>query len=111
MKSAMQSKRRYRRRTIRIVVDYVSNAGPRREIATTLGAGGLFIETDTPPREGTVLKLRFQITEDGMEHQMEGRVVWSRGLHSDHVGSPGMGIEFTDRRAINNLATELEFSD
>jgi uncharacterized protein (TIGR02266 family) len=108
----MQSKRRYRRRTIRIVVDYVSNAGPRREIATTLGAGGLFIETDSPAREGTVLKLRFRVSEASDEHEIEGRVVWSRGPYAeDHSGAPGMGIEFTDRRAINKLATELEHSD
>lgn len=107
----MQSKRRYRRRTIRIVVDYLSNDGPHREIATTLGAGGLFIETDTPPREGSVLKLRFCVTEGAPEHSIEGRVVWSRSVYDDHVGSPGMGIEFTDRRAINKLAAEIEALD
>jgi len=37
--------RRFRRRTVRIEVDYQSpEGGLLREYATTLGAGGLFIE-------------------------------------------------------------------
>lgn len=100
--------RRYRRRTIRILVEYLCDSGIRSETATTLGAGGLFIESDTPPSKGTVLKLRFQISPAGIRHELEGRVVWSRGITSGHIGTPGMGIEFTDRRAINELAEELD---
>ncbi len=99
--------RRYRRRTIRIVVEYLCDTGTRSETATTLGAGGLFIESDTPPSEGTVLKLRFQTSPKGPQHELEGRVVWSRGIAAGLVGTPGMGIEFTDRRAIKKLAEEL----
>jgi hypothetical protein len=41
-------KRRYRRRTVRVLVEYVSDAGLCVDPATTLGAGGLFIETESP---------------------------------------------------------------
>ena len=104
-------KRRYRRRTVRIVVEYLSATGPCSETATTLGAGGLFIETDTPEYEGSQLKLRFRIQPEGLDHEIEGRVAWSRGLNSEPVGMPGMGIEFADRRAMNRLAEELETLD
>lgn len=102
------STRRYRRRTLRIVVEYFTDAGTHTETATTLGAGGLFIESDTPPREGTILKLRFQVSPTGFQHELEGRVAWSRGISTSRIGTPGMGIEFTDRRSIKRLAQELE---
>ncbi len=103
--------RRYRRRTLRIAVEYHSRSGTCSETATTLGAGGLFIESDTPPSEGSLLKLRFQVSAAGAHHELEGRVVWSRGISAGHAGTPGMGIEFTDRRAIKLLAQELDTLD
>jgi len=106
-----RTKRRYRRRTARILVDYQSKSGPRCEVATTLGAGGLFIQTDAPCREGTILKLRFQVAEQGQSHEIEGRVVWSNRVEPGAVGTPGMGIEFTDRSATQALASELEHLD
>jgi len=109
--STQHPTRRYRRRTLRILVEYHSNAGTCSETATTLGAGGLFIESDTPPSEGTRLKLRFQVSPEGVHYELEGRVVWSRGLAAGQVGTPGMGIEFTDRRAIKQLAEELDTLD
>ncbi len=62
---ANRPKRLYRRRTVRIAVEYLSDAGLRCERATTLGAGGLFIETDSPESAGSILKLRFQLSETG----------------------------------------------
>lgn len=108
---ALRSKRRYRRRTIRVLVEYASADGLRCEVATTLGAGGIFIETETPELEGSRLKLRFQLSPDGPSHEIEGRVVWSQFVGEGAVGSPGMGIEFTDRQAMNTLALELEALD
>ena len=109
--SRYRTNRRFRRRTVRILVEYLSNSGPRRETATTLGAGGLFIQTDTPCREGTVFKLRFQISEQSECHEIEGRVVWCNRVAPDAVGAPGMGIEFTSRNSIRDLAQELESLD
>jgi len=106
--SGNQTTRRYRRRTIRIVVEYLTDSGTHSDTATTLGAGGLFIETDTPPSTGKMLKLRFSLSPGAAPHEIEGRVVWSKGSAAGQVGTPGMGIEFTDRRAIQRLAAELE---
>ena len=89
-------------------MEYRSDTGLRRETATTLGAGGLFIETDAPIDEGSLLKLCFQVSETGAHHEIEGRVAWSKGIADGAVGSPGMGIEFVGRAACKRLAAELE---
>ena len=100
--------RRHRRLTVRVTVDYADASGPCREIATTLGAGGLFIETETPASRGSVLKLCFRLAEGGAAHEIEGRVVWSRRPCDVGSYSAGMGISFTDRIAAARLARELE---
>jgi Tfp pilus assembly protein PilZ len=92
-------------------VEYLSDTGLHRERATTLGAGGLFIETDSPIAAGSLLKLRFQLSETGADHEIEGRVIWSRGIGNCDAGATGMGIEFRDRTAANALAVELENLD
>jgi uncharacterized protein (TIGR02266 family) len=102
-----ETTRRFRRRTLRVLVEYLCESGLCCEPATTLGAGGLFIETESPRREGTPLKLRFRLPQGELEHEIEGRVVWTRGPGAAGGHSPGMGIEFTDRAAAGRLAREL----
>lgn len=102
--------RRFRRRTVRVIVEYPSGAGWCRDTATTLGAGGLFVETETPLPPGAHLKLRFQLEGGAHEHELEGRVVWSRGPDDPGAHPPGMGIEFTDAAGRARLATDLEAS-
>ena len=101
-------RRRFRRRTVRVMVEYVSYAGLCRDTATTLGAGGMFIETDQPLRTGSMLKLAFQLSPGGTRHEIEGQVVWSRLPTATPAGSAGMGIEFNDRAATADFARELE---
>ena len=101
-------RRRFRRRTVRVLVEYLSGAGLCRDTATTLGAGGMFVETDHPLQTGSILKFTFELPAGGMRHELEGRVVWSRRPLATPAGSPGMGIEFTDRTATADLARELE---
>ncbi len=110
-RDAGRPKRRYRRRTVRISVEYLSDTGLHCERATTLGAGGLFIETESPVAAGSPLKLRFRLSEAGAHHEIEGRVVWSRGVGNSDAGNTGMGIEFLNRAAANTLAVELENLD
>ncbi len=110
-RAAGRPKRRYRRRTVRISVKYLSDTGLHCERATILGAGGLFIETDSPIAAGSLLKLRFQLSETGAHHEIEGRVVWSKGVEDGGAGASGMGIEFLNRTAVNALAVELENLD
>ena len=109
--SAGRPKRRYRRRTVRITVEYLSDTGLHCERATTLGAGGLFIETESPVAAGSLLKLRFRLSETGAQHEIEGRVIWSKGVGNLDAGVTGMGIEFLNRTSANALAVELENLD
>jgi uncharacterized protein (TIGR02266 family) len=103
--------RRFRRRTLRVFVEYLADTGPCCDPATTLGAGGLFIETESPQREGTPLKLRFRLPDSPTTHEIEGRVAWARGPQAPGSYAPGMGIEFTDRNAAAALARELAALD
>jgi Tfp pilus assembly protein PilZ len=108
---SLRTTRRFRRRTVRVLVEYLSDTGLRCETATTLGPGGLFIETDSPLVIGSLLKLRFRLSDTGIDHEIEGRVVWSKGDADGSVGTPGMGVEFLDRAATRILGRELESLD
>ena len=91
--------RRYRRRTVRVQIEYllIDQGVAHRATATTLGAGGLFVETEAAPEIGTRLELRFRLTAAGAEHALMGRVKWvHRPAEGGGAGSPGMGIEFDD---------------
>ena len=108
-RNATDSSRRFRRSTVRILVDYVAHDGVRCDYATTLGAGGLFIETEAPCPPDTQLKLRFRLADDLDIHEIEGRVVWLRRLEEGgKPHAPGMGIQFTDSVGCSALARELE---
>lgn len=105
-------RRRFQRRAVRVLVEYVSAAGPCRDFATTLGGGGMFIETDEPLAPGARIKVRFRLGGDGAEpHEIEGFVAWSRRAVAGASGSTGMGIEFRDRAAVARLAQALEALD
>ena len=60
-----RARRRFKRRTVRVLVDYAGPEGACFDYATTLGPGGLFIETETPLAAGTPLKVRFRLNAGG----------------------------------------------
>ncbi len=103
-----RSKRRFPRRTVRIEVEYDSpGTGAVREYATTLGAGGLFIQSEAPLPRRTRIKLAFSLPGLTRRHEIEGRVVWM--TDPGHPGeTPGMGIQFTNRTGAALLARDLE---
>ncbi|MCP3986464.1 MAG: hypothetical protein GY723_18945 [bacterium] len=102
--------RRFRRRTMRVMVDYITDGRACCEYATTLGAGGMFIQSESPLPKGSLLKVRFRLNEDPAELvEMEARVVWSQPPAANDVRrDPGMGIQFTDKPAIAELGRRLE---
>jgi uncharacterized protein (TIGR02266 family) len=96
---------------VRVLVDFVGDGAPRCEYATTLGAGGLFIETGEPLRLGSPLRVRFRLPGGATIHAIEGRVTWLHGSGDAAARDerpPGMGVEFTDAAAAARLARELE---
>ncbi len=103
------SSRRFRRRTVRILVDYIGPQDVCCDYATTLGAGGLFIETESPCPVDTQLKVRFRLSEETELHEIEGRVVWCRQPHEGgRPHAPGFAFQFTDSIGSSKLARELE---
>ena len=101
--------RRYRRQTIRVLVDYRTPEGLHCDYATTLGAGGMFLATTESLRRGDVLKLRFRLPGYDTLHELEGRVVWVRTARPGEAnGAPGAGVQFVDTSATAQLARELE---
>ena len=100
---------------MRILVDYQPDDQPddgaRRDYATTLGAGGLFIECDEALPPATILKLRFRLPQSQVLHELEGRVTWRRDAHKDRSLAPGMGVQFGDSPARTKLARELDGLD
>jgi len=111
MSEPSPQRRRFRRRTVRVLVEYLSDAGLCRETATTLGAGGLFIESQQPLPKGTALKLSFSLPGSNVRHDLEGSVAWAHMPSDTESGSAGMGIAFSDRGATAKLARELQQLD
>lgn len=104
--------RRFRRQGLRVLVDYSCDGGVHCDYATSISAGGLFIETESMlPADGSV-KLRFRLSTDRDLHEIEGRVCW----HNDNTvegpqQAPGFGIAFTSGAATEALSRELEDFD
>lgn len=109
MSGALRSRpeRRYRRLTLRIEIELETPSGRRRALATTLGAGGLFVATDTPLDDGERLRVHFRLPDDPDPLCLTARVVW-REPPGEDVPTPGMGLEFTDAGARSALAVRLE---
>jgi uncharacterized protein (TIGR02266 family) len=107
MASSASAARRYRRVTARVRVRFSDAEGEREEIATTLGAGGLFVSTDEPLPRGTQIKVHFSLFEGGRNHEIEARVVWAKGPSDPGEYAPGMGLEFKNPEAVARLAREL----
>jgi uncharacterized protein (TIGR02266 family) len=108
------TQRRFRRRLVRVLVDFHADGAPRCEYATTLGAGGMFIETDAPLPPATVLRLRFRLPGSTELHAITARVTWihrSSQAAAGDVRPAGMGVAFTDAAASARLAHELERLD
>lgn len=108
MSDRMRRRRRHRRMTVGIEVEYAAPLGSGRARATTLGAGGLFIATDHPLPTGSRLVVAFALPGGAQRHRIASRVVW-RQLPGDDPGrTAGMGIAFRDPAAAGALAVELE---
>jgi uncharacterized protein (TIGR02266 family) len=107
---AEKKDRRFRRRTVRILVDFQCGNGFRCEYATILGAGGLFVSTEDPLEVGSPIMVRFRLPGGEQVHQIEGRVVWNqRAISGERIArAPGMGVEFVNAVAAGALVHELE---
>lgn len=97
--------RRYARVEMRVLVDLLGSEFARSEYASSVGAGGLFLETEEPPELGSTLKLRFRLPGHAELQEIEGRVAWINDAErpTDPQTPPGAGIEFTDPSEVARL--------
>jgi uncharacterized protein (TIGR02266 family) len=103
--------RKFRRVTLRILVDYQAKGGVHCDYATTLGAGGMFLQTDLPLERNDSVKVRFRVPRGETLHELEAMVTWAQPTHEDIAGNPsiaGVGLQFTSAGAKEALAKELE---
>jgi len=97
--------------TVRIMVDYQVRGEFHCDYATTLGAGGMFLQTDLDLSRGEIVKVRFRVPGGECLHEIEARVKWCHGARPEAGASsrsPGTGLQFADPTAIAALARELE---
>ena len=102
-----RERRRHRRVTRRIAVAYRVESSWDHAYATTLGAGGLFLEVERELERDTILIVRFRVSGAERVHEAPARVVWA---HRDAEAGRqlGLGIAFTDASLTAQLARELE---
>ncbi len=103
--------RKHRRMTVRILVDYQARGGIHCDYATTLGAGGMFLQTELTMTRGEIVKVRFRIPGGEKLHELEARVTWYHAARPESDGSvrtPGVGLQFSDPSLTAELARELE---
>jgi len=103
--------RKHRRMTVRMLVDYQAMGGIHCDYATTLGAGGMFLQTELALRRGDLVKVRFRVPGCELLHELQAQVTWSNGAANAEKGelrTPGVGLQFTDHAATGELARELE---
>ena len=103
--------RKYRRMTVRVLVDYQAKGGIHCDYASTLGAGGMFLQTDLALERNDPVKVRFRIPAGQSLHELEAKVTWAQSAHENFAGNlnvAGVGLQFTSAGAKQALAKELE---
>lgn len=99
--------RRYPRLTLRVDVRIETPTGVFAAIATTLGAGGLFVATTSPLAPRTPIVVSFRLPGETIPMHLDAQVAWSAPANGS-VRTPGMGLEFVDGDARAALAARLE---
>lgn len=95
----------------RILVDDQAQGDIHCDYATTLGAGGMFLQTEMRLTRGEIVKLRFRIPGGELLHELETRVTWYHAAREEPNGSirtPGVGLQFAEPSLTAPLARELE---
>ncbi|TVQ80395.1 MAG: hypothetical protein EA369_02615 [Bradymonadales bacterium] len=106
-----QVKRRYLRKDISIPVRFFWDSEERSCLSTTVGEGGMYVQSLLPPAIGSRLKLRFELPELG-EIEVTGEVRHS--LQNNYGSLPaGFGVQFLDlkeqdRQKILSFVASLE---
>lgn len=103
--------RKYRRMTVRILVDYQALGGIHCDYATTLGAGGMMLRSGLALKRGDPVRVRFRLPGGEQLFDLQSRVTWVHAARESEDGTkrmPGVGLQFIDPAATATLARELE---
>jgi len=103
--TVVSNSRRYNRVIIPKGMQVAWQAGGGRTVSRvgTLGLGGMFVRTKTPPPSGEMVKLVFDVP---------GGEVRAKGVVRHVIPGEGMGVEFTamqpeDRARLSQLLSRL----
>jgi uncharacterized protein (TIGR02266 family) len=80
----------------------------RRCLLTNLSRGGVFVSTAAPPPIGTMLRLRIEVAESGLQIEVDGEVVSTNVGNNFDTQQVGMGVRFVEpspeaQRALDQL--------
>ncbi len=79
---------------IQLLVDYQCGGNYLFDFCKDLGAGGVFIETNSPLDHGSEVKLVFTLPDSKETLEARGRVIWVQAKVPGKDLSPGMGVQF-----------------
>ena len=107
--------RDYPRGRLAAKVRYVTSDDKQVDSVTCeIGGGGIFIETNLPPKLGTVLALELILPDNPTAPiSAQGKVAWIRSHEERYVFFPGMGVQFTEisetgRERLLNMVKSLD---
>jgi uncharacterized protein (TIGR02266 family) len=91
------TRRRFPRTPLSLLVQYRFNSFEDflAEYSVNISPGGMFIKTDKPLEQGTMVYLQFTLKDGSRLIEGMGKVVWVNAVGmKDRV--PGMGVEFVN---------------
>lgn len=79
---------------IQLLVDYQCDGHYLFDFCRDLGAGGVFIQTNNPLENGSVVNLVFTLPDSKETLETKGRVIWVQNKVPGKDLTPGMGVQF-----------------
>lgn len=79
---------------IQLLVDYQCEGHYLFDFCRDLGAGGVFIQTNNPLENGSVVNLVFTLPDSKETLETKGRVIWVQNKVPGKDLMPGMGVQF-----------------
>lgn len=106
----MVERRSSERADLIVRVDYKGVDDLFSEFARNINEGGIFVETESPPKRGASVDLQFRLP--GSEEPVRARGTVVRVTDGETGDPPGMGIEFEEldgetRERINEVVRRL----
>lgn len=79
---------------VQLLVDYKCDGNYLFDFCRDLGAGGIFIETQSPLPQGSTVELTFTLPDSKETLETKGKVIWVQNQVPGKNLTPGMGVQF-----------------